>query len=465
MSDPSLFSEFNAVSAKQWKQKIQYDLKGADYNDTLLWESLEGIHIKPFYTGEDLENIPSHALPEEHTWNIGQKIYCDNVAQANKKVREALDKGATAVILEVPEANTDWQQLFAGVSLESAPVYLEMPFLETSAPIRLLEDIEGKSAKLYFNLDPIVQLAKTGNWFVDYQNDHQILEEIATKALTAEIGSVLGVDTSCYQNAGANMVQQLAYGMAHANEYLNYFANKDSALLKSVAPITFKVAVGGNYFFEIAKIKALRWLWESLSSSYGLSIDCHILASPSKRNKTLYDYNVNILRTTSECMASVLGGANTVYNLPYDAIYHKDNSFGERIARNQLLLLKEESYFDEALLASEGSYYIGALTEQLAYKALALFKQIEASGGFLNALKKGSIQKKIKESAAQEQELFDTGELVLLGTNKYQNPEDQMKDHLELRPFVEMNKRKTLLEPIIERRLAEDIEQKRLENE
>ncbi|MEM1259414.1 MAG: methylmalonyl-CoA mutase family protein, partial [Bacteroidota bacterium] len=145
--------------------------------------------------------------------------------------------------------------------------------------------------------------------------------------------------------------------------------------------------------------------------------------------------------------------------------YHKDNEFGERIARNQLLMLKEESYFDEAIKASEGTYYVETLTRQLAQKALELFKQIEASGGFLNQLKKGIIQKKIKESAAREQQLFNEGQLVLLGTNKYQNPEDHMKDNLELFPFLKQDKRKTLIEPILEKRLSEALEQNRLKDE
>ncbi|HBU78235.1 MAG TPA: methylmalonyl-CoA mutase, partial [Muricauda sp.] len=237
-----------------------------------------------------------------------------------------------------------------------------------------------------------------------------------------------------------------------------------SAVEKSF-PVTFKVAVGSNYFFEIAKIRALRWLWKSLASAYGIQSECNILAIPSKRNKTLYDYNVNMLRTTSECMSAVLGGADTASNLAYDAIYHKDNEFGERIARNQLLLLKEEGYFSEASEMAEGAYYIESLTNQLAEKALSLFKQIEKTGGFLDVLKKGTIQQKIKESAEKEQHLFDEGKIVSLGTNKYQNPQDRMKENLELYPFVKTKARKTIIEPIIEKRLAEASEQKRLNDE
>jgi methylmalonyl-CoA mutase len=202
-----------------------------------------------------------------------------------------------------------------------------------------------------------------------------------------------------------------------------------------------------------------------LAAEYNHTFDCHIIATPTKRNKTLYDYNVNMLRTTTECMSAVLGGANSISNLPYDTLYHKDNEFGDRIARNQLLILKHESYFDKVSNPADGAYYIEALTEQLAEKALLLLKEIEEKGGFITQLIEGNIQKKISESASKEQELFDSGKEILLGTNKYPNKNDKMKHDLELFPFVKQKPRKTLIIPIIEKRLAEKLEQERLSQE
>ena len=202
-----------------------------------------------------------------------------------------------------------------------------------------------------------------------------------------------------------------------------------------------------------------------MASEFGVTETCHIVARPSKRNKTLYDYNINMLRTTTECMSAILGGANTICNLPYDSLYHKSNEFGERISRNQLLILKAESYFDSVSNPADGTYYIESLTSELGEKALEIFKDIESNGGFLSQLKEGIIQRKIKESAAKEQQRFDSGSLVLLGTNKHPNKKDRMKDDLELYPFVKTNVRKTLITPIIEKRLSEKLEQTRLENE
>jgi methylmalonyl-CoA mutase len=151
--------------------------------------------------------------------------------------------------------------------------------------------------------------------------------------------------------------------------------------------------------------------------------------------------------------------------MPYDAVYHKTNEFAERIARNQLLLLKEESYFDKTTNAADGAYYIESLTQQLAEKSLLLFKEIEKSGGFLKQLKDNTIQKKIKESDQKEQDLFDSEKEILVGSNKYQSNSDKMKSDLELFPFTKNKPRKTIIEPIIARRLSEDLEKKRLEEE
>ncbi|MEC3965559.1 methylmalonyl-CoA mutase subunit beta [Flagellimonas halotolerans] len=461
MSNTGLFNEFPEVSAKQWKQKIQMDLKGDDYNETLVWESLEGINVKPFYHQEDIADIPSFSLPKDHDWSVGQSMYVGDAKKANTKAQEILEKGVESIVFTIPNEKIDFETLFSGINLETVLLYFNFEFLALEPVEKLVSLLKGKKAKAHLNIDIIGHLAKDGNWYHKLEKDHKLLTELVSLG-TSDI-SITGVDLSLYQNAGANMVQQLAYGLAHANEYLNQFV-PSSGVGKSL-PITFKVAVGSNYFFEMAKVKALRWLWNSLASEYDIQGKCNILAIPSKRNKTLYDYNVNMLRTTSESMSAVLGGADTVCNLAYDAIYHKDNEFGERIARNQLLLLKEESYLARASQISEGTYYIESLTNQLAEKALVLFKQIEKAGGFLDSLKKGMVQRKIKESADKEQQLFDKGKIISLGTNKYQNPQDRMKDELELYPFVKTMARKTIIEPIIEKRLAEASEQKRLNDE
>ncbi|MBP7470086.1 MAG: methylmalonyl-CoA mutase, partial [Flavobacterium sp.] len=318
------------------------------------------------------------------------------------------------------------------------------------------EFAQKTKAKIFCNLDPIGQLAKDGNWFATKEKTNFETLNLLSTATTNV--SLISINGGLYQNAGANMVQQIAYSLAHANEYFNRITTINQT-------IVFEISVGSNYFFEIAKLRALRLLFNLIAKEYNHNLDCHLLVSPSKRNKTIYDFNVNMLRTTTECMSAILGGADAVANLPYDALYHKDNEFGDRMARNQLLILKHESCFDKVDNPADGSYYIETLTNQLSEKALILFKEIEANGGFLKQLNEGVIKKKIQESANKEQELFDAGKEILLGTNKYPNKKDRMKEELELFPFVKIKPRKTLITPIIEKRLAEKLEQERLKEE
>jgi methylmalonyl-CoA mutase len=449
----NLFDAFEPVSSKQWKQQIQYELKGADYNDNLVWESHEGIKVKPFYHNDETEI--RYALKENNTpFFILQNIYVHDVALSNKRAIDTLNRGAESIRFTIEKESVILADLMQNLPLENTTYFFYLPFLSIDFVNKINDFAANNKAKFCIQLDPIGQLTKDGNWFENGERDFEKLNTISSKSSLPFIT----IQSGLYQNAGANMVQQLAYTLAHVNEYFNR--------IKSInQPITIEIAIGTNYFFEIAKVRALRLLFNTLATEYNYTFECHIIATPTKRNKTLYDYNVNMLRTTTECMSAVLGGADAVANLPYDSLYHKDNEFGDRIARNQLLILKHESYFDKVSNPADGAYYIESLTEQLAEKGLLLFKEIETKGGFITQLIEGNIQKKISESAAKEQELFDTGKEVLLGTNKYPNENDKMKHDLELFPFVKQNPRKTLIVPIIEKRLAEKIEQQRLSQE
>ena len=463
MTNNNLFSEFEPVSAKQWKQQIQFELKGADYNETLVWESPEGIKVKPFYHNDDT-NVNLNAITPNAPFTIVQNIFVHDVKKSNARALENLQRGAESIRFTIESESISIEELMQNLPLENVNYYFNLPFLSVEFSNKINDFASKNKATIFIQIDPIGQLIKDGNWFENLEKDFEKLNTIAKNSHPLEgcptggVTSFLTISSGMYQNAGANIVQQLAYTLAQVNEYFN----RISAINQ---PITIEVAVGTNYFFEIAKLRALRILFNTLASEYNHNFDCHIIATPTKRNKTLYDYNVNMLRTTTECMSAILGGADAVANLPYDALYHKDNEFGDRISRNQLLILKHESYFDKVNNPADGAYYIETLTEQLAEKALELFKDIEKNGGLISQLIDGTIQRKINESAQKEQELFDSGKEVLLGTNKYPNKNDKKKNDLELYPFVKQNARKTLITPIIEKRLAEKVEQERLSQE
>lgn len=453
MSD-KLFQEFESVTSKQWKQQIQFELKGADYNETLIWETPEGIKVKPFYHNDEFENNVS-VNTEVSSFKILQRIFVFDIEKSNKRAKETLNRGAESIYFIIEKEESDLNVLFAELPKEVV-YYVKPLFLSEEFSLKVNEFTKANNLQIKLLLDPIGQLTQDGNWFTNLDTDFSVLNNLNAKV---EI-PFLSIDSGLYQNAGANMVQQLAYTLTHINEYFNRIQ-----LTTDNRQLTIEVSVGSNYFFEIAKLRALRMLFDVLKKEYNYDFDCHIIAQPTKRNKTLYDYNVNMLRTTTECMSAVLGGADAVSNLAYDVLFHKENEFGDRISRNQLLVLKHESYFDKVDNPADGAYYIESLTEQLAEKALELFKDIEKNGGLITQLIEGTIQRKISEASEKEQKLFDDGKEILLGTNKYPNKEDRMKHDLELFPFVKQNPRKTLITPIIEKRLAEKLEQERLEKE
>ncbi|MBJ2175425.1 methylmalonyl-CoA mutase subunit beta [Aureibaculum sp. A20] len=455
-----LFDEFYQVSAKEWKQKIQFDLKGADYNKTLVWESNEGIKVKPFYHKDDTKFLP--IVTSKKKYSICQSIFISDVKVASFLAKDALKRGAKSIEFEA-HAEFDIHQLLdqilhSGDTKDNVQIYFKLNFLSETFLIRLIEKCDD--LPVFLNVDLIGNLAKTGNWFKNKKEDYTVLENILKKATTN--ANVLSVDAGLYQNAGADIVQQVAYTLGHGNEYLNTITGDTKQIVDA---ISFQFAIGGNYFFEIAKLRAFEYLWQLLTKEYDVNIKAELFVKPSLRNKTLYDSSVNMLRTTTECMSAILGGADVISNVSYDSLYHKKNEFGERIARNQLLILQEESYFKEVSQVAEGSYYIESLTKEITEKALQLFKNIEKSGGFLNQLEAGTIQRKIEQSAVKEQQLFDKGEITLLGGNKYSNVDERMKTELELYPFVKIKPRKTEIRPIITKRLAESLEQERIEKE
>jgi methylmalonyl-CoA mutase len=450
---PKLFSDFKTVTSKQWKQLIQYDLKGADYNETLVWESPEGIKVKPFYHSDE-EIMANDFSQTSEAFQILQPIFVHNVNLSNKRASETISRGAESIAFTIENEDCSISDLMENLPKEKVRYFFYLQFLSIDFVSKVEQFTVANNYDIKVQIDPINHLVSDGNWRKNETEDFKWSKDILAKNNNTQCH----VDARIYQNAGANKTQEIAFAIGQAFEYLNAgFVFKN--------PIVFQISTGSNYFFEIAKLRALRLVYATIARAFGTNETCEIIATPSKRNKTIYDYNINMLRTTTECMSAILGGANFVCNLAYDAIYHKDNEFGDRISRNQLLILKKESYFDQVKNPSDGTYYIESLTNQLAEKALQLFKEIEEKGGFISQLKEGLIQKKIQEAAKKEQELFDSESEILVGTNKFRNETERMSHDLELYPFVKQNPRKTLIIPIIEKRLAENLEKERLSQE
>ena len=448
-----MFKEFREISAKEWKQKIQFELKGKDYNKSLLTPTKEGINIKPFYHQDDKTTKNFNNPPS--SWKICHKIIVQNAIEGNSEAKIAIKNGAESLRFQISKENIQLKQLLSDIDPQII-ILIEPLFLSVEFSEQLKEVAANSAYKIHFLVDIIGNLATTGNWYFNLKKDFSILRDVSMN--TQNLESNILINTGLLQNAGATIIQELAYGLAHAHEYINYFFSEEKSIL-SKQSFLFSISIGPNYFFELSKIRALRKMWEILTEEYDLLNKCYIFAVPSLRNKTSLDYNMNLLRTTTENMSAILGGADIIENISYDTVYATANNFSSRLAGNQLQILKKESSFDKISHASNGSYYIETVTNQLVEKALDLFKNIEKGGGYLQQLKSGTIQKKIKESAGKEQKAFDEGEIILTGINSYKDPHATIPV-FQKSPVSQKKIRKTLLEPVIPRRLSEKMETK-----
>ena len=453
-----ILDEFIKIDSKLCNKKIKDDLIKLGHSSIPSYNSKENIKIKPFYTSEDLNNLKNSDSNYPNSWAICQNITADNSSDANIKALELINKGAESMNFIIQNDSILCNDLLKNIDIEKTELFFKIKFHSNSYLKSLNDIIKSSSTSFNISYDPIGSLVKTGSWESSMNEDLDKLNKNIN--ILEKFNNVIIVNSGLYQNSGANIFEEIAFTLSHANEYLNHLNGK------CANKIAFNISMGSNYFFEIAKLKALRLLWSTITKEYNNEINFpHIIAKPSKRNKTIYDYNNNILRTTTECMSAILGGANTISNITYDSIFNNKNEYSDKIALNQLLIIKHETYIDKVKNAADGSYYINSLTNTIAEESLRIFKDIENNGGFISALEKNIIQKRIDKSHRIEQELFNNNKEKLLGINIFTDIDQKIKSEINKPILTKSNTRNTEIKPIYEIRLAEEIELSRIKNE
>ena len=442
-SKEKLFSDFPPVSTQEWMDKIQVDLKGADYEKKLVWKTNEGFKVKPFYRQEDLEGLKTtDGLPgqypylrgikkDDNTWFIRQDIRVDDPAEANAKALDILNKGIDSLGFHVPAKALDAdfiRTLLKDICCECIELNFTTCQRHTLQLAELLvayfkekgydpEKIQGS-----VNFDPISKMLQKG----------KDLSGIVAKG--AELVKVLApfpkfrciaVNSLKLNNAGAYIYQELGYALVWGNYYLNALVEAGIPVDLAARKIKFNFGVSSNYFMEIAKFRAARMLWADIVKAYGPTEECACKmvahAETSTFNLTLFDAHVNLLRTQTEAMSAAIAGVNSITVTPFDKVYETPNAFSERIARNQQLLLKEEAHLNRIVDAAGGSYYIENLTVAIAQQAWNLFLETEDAGGMLAAIQQGTVQDTVNASNKARHEAVSKRKEILLGTNQYPN--------------------------------------------
>lgn len=448
-----LFSEFPPVYKQQWEEKIKQDLRGADYNRKLVWKTDEGFDVQPYYVKDDLETLKHlDVLPDRfpfvrgnkklsNEWYIRQDIVVNDLKDANKKALDILMKGVNSLgfIFEDRFEPTRETILKTTENIFADAVELNFKFAKNAHNVvgvvtELAKKFNRDLDRIYgsVDIDPIGEFVTNGKFLFPPEDIFDIAKIMIEDAEYLPHFKVLTISGDNYHNSGSTIVQELAFSLAHATNYLTQLTERGLSIDKIAPRIKFRFAVGSNYFMEIAKLRSARWLWAHIVKAYGPSkagigeMDIHVCSSGW--NKTIYDPYVNMLRTTTESMSSIIGGANSLTVSPFDSVFKDPNEFSQRIARNQQLLLKEESYLDKVADPAAGSYYIEKLTDSVATEAWKLFLEVQEKGGLIEAFKAGFIQSRVKKAARKKDMDIATRKTIFLGTNQYPNPNEVLTD-------------------------------------
>jgi len=438
-----LFTEFTAPTTQEWLDKIEVDLKGADFQKRLVWRTNEGFNVQPFYRREDLANLKAvDSLPGEfpfvrgnkkdnNLWFVRQDIKVEDAKAANAKALDILNKGVDSLGFQIPGQDVS-RELIATLLDGILPQYVELNFKTCQRHCVELAEIlvayfkeKGyplAELKGSINFDPIEKILKKG------KDTSALCGEVSPRLIEAlkELPGYkcINVNSVSLNNAGCYIYQELGYALAWGAEYLNILTEAGVDATEAAKRIKFNMGVSENYFMEIAKFRAARLLWAQIVKQYEVADEAcqmHVCAITSEYNQTLFDSYVNLLRSQTETMSAAIANVDSIVVTPFDKPYEQPTEFAERIARNQQLLLKEEAHFDKLVDVSGGSYTIEHLTDAIAQEGWKLFLAVEEAGGFLAEALKGNITNAVNASNDKRHAAAATRREFILGTNQFPN--------------------------------------------
>ncbi len=473
---PDLKKDFPVPSFEEWKKQVEADLKGELFDKKLLTKTYEEITLQPLYTSYDIKDLPQvNNLPgfqnflrgnsasgfNGRDWEIAQEYNQALPEELNEALRYDLQRGLNSIniVLDNPtmlgldadqsksgEVGKDglsisgvrkMQVLFKDIDLTEYPININGGF--SALPITLLfKAYADETRRSLMNIkgsitsDPYDYLLTKGTLPISL---NQIFDEmkLATELMIKSNSALktIGVSGLAFNNSGANAVQELAFTLATAVEYLNEIISRGLKVEYVAKKIKFTFGVGSFYFMEVAKLRAARMLWSKILEAFGVSEEnrkMFIHCKTTEFNQTYFDPYVNMLRTTTEAFSAIVGGADSIHTNPFDESFNQSDNFSRRIARNTQIILKEESHFDQVIDPAGGSYFVEKLTDDIANAAWKLFQSIEEKGGMINAIQSGFVQEEISKVAEAKKKDFAKRKSILVGTNMYANPKEELAE-------------------------------------
>ena len=449
--EENLFNEFSPITTVAWEEIINKDLKGADYDKKLIWKTIEGFNVRPYYRAEDLQHLDYinknnvaefpfvRSTKTENNWKIRQDIFVSNVEEVNKLAVSNIKNGVNSIgfLLYNDVSESQFDTLLKDIDLEK----IEINFLCHSLTDKYVEfllkyckknNIDTNKVTGSNNFDPLGHLILSGVVPCSESNN-SVIEEMKKFKNELPNFKIISINAGYFNNAGGSIVEELAFGLSMASQYLDKLTDTGNSIDEITKRIRFNFSTGSNYFMEIAKLRAARYLWAKIVEAYNPkdknSTKINIHSETSFWNKTVYDPYVNMLRVTTEAMSAVLGGTDSLTVYSFDSAYNCNPSdFAYRIAKNVQLIIKEEAHFGKVIDPAAGSYYIENLTNSLIEESWKLFLEVEDMGGFFAAFKTEFIQNKIEETSKLRDKNIATRKEILLGTNQYPNFNEVLKN-------------------------------------
>jgi methylmalonyl-CoA mutase len=465
----------------KWRALAAKELKGAD-PESLTWNTLEGIAVKPLYTAADTDGLPQMGeLPgvapftrgvratmyAGRPWTIRQYAGFSTAEESNAFYRKALAAGQQGVSVafdlathrgydsdhprvvgDVGKAGVaidsveDMKVLFDGIPLEKISVSMTMngaviPILANFIVTGEEQGVARADLSGTIQNDILKEFMVRNTYIYPPEPSMRIIADII-EFTSREMPKFNSISISGYhmQEAGANLVQELAFTLADGREYVRAALARGMDVDDFAGRLSFFFAIGMNFFMEAAKLRAARMLWHRIMEGFGakkassLMLRTHCQTSGvSLQEQDPYN---NVIRTAYEAMAAVLGGTQSLHTNALDEAIALPTEFSARIARNTQLILQEETGVTKVVDPLAGSYYVESLTAKLAEEAWALMEEVEAMGGMTKAVASGMPKLRIEESAARRQAMIDRGEEVIVGVNKYRKDKEEPIDILDI---------------------------------
>ncbi len=450
----NLLEDFPPLPDEAWRAAVTADLKGADFDKKLLWQTWEGLRVQPYYRASAtetlgfLESLPGAApyhrghSASGNPWQIVQEIGLPEPGQSNAAGRDALEGGADAVcfVSEPAEAGVhgvniqsldDMRTLIRDLPLYRAGIHFRggsfaLPLLANFLAVVKSSKADPADIQGSVDYDPLATLITAGE--VSGSREQMFFEVARVLEQSATLlpqFRVLSIQGSVYLEAGGSAVQEIAFTLAALTEYLQGLRSGGLDLGIVLPRLQVQFSVGSTYFMEIAKLRAARLLINRVLQAFlgdaATPPPVPVLARGADFNKAIYDPHTNLLRATTEAMAAAIGGADAIMLVPFDASYRTPDAISLRLARNIQLLLKHEAYLDKVADPAAGAYLFETLTDSLASQAWALFQKVEGMGGFFAAAANGFLKEDISMVALKKREAIASRRYPLLGVNQYPN--------------------------------------------